>query len=196
MDTSCLVLAAGEGNRFGMEKQYFAWRSKMLWQISYNLAKNISQDVVCVGLDVEGGSTRQESVKNGLNSIHSDRVVIIEIVRPLASEDDINRLLDIEHPSVTYGYNIETPIFDRGKKEYILPNRLSIIQNLQVFDTKLLKEAHQKTSMRDAPDDTILMHDVHGIEPRIVKGDIRALWKLTYKEDVEVLDALASRSRW
>lgn len=196
MDTSCLVLAAGEGKRFGMEKQYFAWRSKMLWQISYNLAKNISQDVVCVGLDIEGGKTRQESVKNGLTSIKSDRVVIIEIVRPLIGEDDVHRLLEVDHPSVTYGLNIETPIYDRKRKEYTLPDRMSIVQNLQVFDTKLLKEAHRKTSMRDAPDDTMLMHEVHGIEPHIVRGDIRALWKLTYQDDVEVLDALASRARW
>ena len=76
MDTSCIVLAAGEGRRFGMEKQYYAWRSKMLWQISYNLAKNITQDVVCVGLDIEGGRTRQESVKNGLKAVSNDLSLI------------------------------------------------------------------------------------------------------------------------
>tara|TARA_B100000029_G_scaffold511562_1_gene605954 strand:+ start:304 stop:894 length:591 start_codon:yes stop_codon:yes gene_type:complete len=196
MDTSCLVLAAGEGKRFGMEKQYFAWRSKMLWQISYNLAKNISQDVVCVGLDVDGGNTRQESVRNGLASINSDRVVIIEIVRPLVEEEDVQRLLEIDHPSVTYGLDVETPVYDRQNDKYLLPNRMSIIQNLQVFDTKLLKEAHRKTSITNALDDTMLMHEVHGIKPHIVRGDMRTLWKLTYQDDVEVLDALASKARW
>ena len=196
MDIGCLVLAAGEGKRFGMEKQYFAWRSKMLWQISYNLAKNISSDVVCVGLDIDGGKTRQESVKSGLRLIDNKRVVIIETVRPLVDEEDIKKLLEIDYPSVTYGLNIETPIFDKKKKEFILPDRMSIVQNLQAFDTKLLKEAHEKTSIKEAPDDTIIMHDVHKIEPRIIQGDIKKLYKVTYKEDIDVLDAFAVQSKW
>lgn len=161
MKTSCLVLAGGEGTRFGMEKQFFSWRSKMLWQISYNLAKDISKDVVCVGLDIESGNTRQESVAKGLEAIDGDRVVIIEIVRPLITVKQVEDLLAVDYPSVTYGLTPETPVYSYQKNAYSTPEDTAIIQNLQAFDTKLLRQAHKETNIINAADDTILMHDVH-----------------------------------
>ena len=168
----------------------------MLWQNSYSLAKKLTQDVVVVGLDIDGGNTRQESVKSGLRLIDNPKVVILEIVRPLITEDDINTLLDIDHPSVTYALPQEEAIWDRRTKTFLNPKTLSMVKNLQVFDTKLLKEAHDKTSLIDAPDDTCIMHEVHGIEPHLVEGAQSNLWKLTTEEDVSIIDAMCSNSRW
>ena len=189
-DIAFLILAAGQGRRFGMPKQFYIWRGQELWIRSYNIAKNISNDVVSVGLDVDGGSTRQASVKSGLRLIDSERVVILETARPLINEQCIHTLLEVQHPSVTYGLNIETPIYSREKRKYIFSEEASLIENLQVFDTALLKEAHNKTKMKNAPDDTCLMQEVHGIEPYIVPGSLTYLYKLTTKEDLPVLSAM------
>lgn len=196
MDFGCIILAAGQGKRFGMEKMYYSWHNKMLWQNSYNLAKQFMSDVVVVGLDIDGGKTRQESVRSGLRLIDNERVIILEIARPLVSREDIHVIMDINYPSVTYAVKSEEAVWDSKSNMFLNPKTLSTVKNLQAFDTKLLKEAHNKTSLLDAPDDTCIMHEVHGIEPHLIEGKLSNLWKLTTEEDIGILDALCSSSKW
>jgi len=190
-DVGFIVLAGGAGKRFGMPKQFYSWMGQELWIRSYNVARNISdQEVVCVGLDVDGGKTRQESVKSGLRLIDSERVVILETAMPLVNEATIHKLLEIQHPSVTYGKNIESSIYSRKKQEFLPEGGVSVIYPLQVFDTKLLKQAHEKTTIRKAPDDASLMKQVHGIEPYIINGSMKELFKVISKADLAILNSL------
>ena len=192
MDFSCLVLAAGKGRRFGSPKQHYSWRGTQLWSRAYNTLRNVTAgDIVVVGLDIPGGRTRQESVTSGLRLIDTDRVVIFESARPLATEQEICDLLEEEHPSVTFGSKIDTPVYSFKTKKFLKPNGVRVIQNLQCFDTKLLKEAHEKTRLTNAPDDTIVMHEALGIEPRILDANMFNLWKIVVEDDIYVLNALA-----
>lgn len=192
MDFGCLVLAAGKGRRFGCEKQFYSWNGTQLWSRAYNTLRNAtSGEIVVVGLDVDGGKTRQESVVSGLRLIDSEKVVIFECARPLASEQDIINLLEEDHPSVTYGSKIDTPVYSFKAKKYIQPTGIRVIQNLQCFDTSMLKEAHAKTKLRNATDDTAVMHEALGIEPRILDANMFNLWKMTYPDDIHILNALA-----
>lgn len=191
-DFTCLVLADGKGTRFGMEKQFAPWGQKMLWQVCYELACDLTKDRVVVGVDINGGPTRQASVKSGLRLVDTKRVVIMEAARPLVTLGDVERLLKEDYPSVTYGSVLDTPVYNLIEKKYS-PNDMCLIHNLQVFDTELLREAHAKTAMEDAPDDTILMHEVHDIAPRILKPKNEAsLYRVIYPTDMMVVDALIS----
>ena len=144
MNFGCLVLAAGKGRRFGSEKQFFSWKGTQLWSRSYNtLREATSGDIVVVGLDIEGGRTRQESVRSGLRLIDSEKVIIFEAARPLASEQDVINLVEEDHPSVTFGSKIDTPVYNFKTKKYIQPSGIRVIQNLQCFETNLLKKSHE-----------------------------------------------------
>lgn len=192
MNFGCLVLAAGKGRRFGSEKQFFTWRGTQLWSRAYNTLREVtSGDIVVVGLDIEGGRTRQESVSSGLRLIDSDKVIIFEAARPLVSEKDVMDLIEEDYPSVTFGSKIDTPVYSFKTKKYIKPSGIRVVQNLQCFETSLLKEAHQKTKLKNAGDDTIIMHEALGIEPRILEANMFNLWKVIEKNDIFVLDALS-----
>jgi len=193
MNTSCLILAAGKGKRFGQEKMYATWKGIQLWQRAYSCAKDVLDGgVYIVGLDVEGGSTRQESVKNGLTLVDTNRVIIHEVSRPLITPEHYKMLLKHNYPSVTYATLNDTPLYNHASHQYSQPEETMTIQNLQIFDTKLLKEAHNRTSIRNAADDTVIMKDVHNIDPKIIPIVDRTLFKVIYREDLYILDAIAA----
>jgi 2-C-methyl-D-erythritol 4-phosphate cytidylyltransferase len=189
MKFGCLVLAAGKGERFGTEKQFHSWNGRFMWQHAYELAHELTDEVVIVGMDIDGGRTRQESVKNGLRLISAPRVVIIEVIRPLLKRSHIMNLIKRTHSSVTYGLRVDEAVFASNNEYYC---DFNLISNPQAFDTKLLKEAHQKTQFLDAPEDTMLMKEVHGIDPLIIEGD-SLLHKIVTRKDLDVLNVLARR---
>lgn len=191
MNISCLILAAGKGRRFGQEKMYATWKGIQLWQRAYSCAKDtLNGDVFVVGLDIEGGNTRQESVKNGLKLITTDKVIIHEVSRPLITSDHYKKLIEENYPSVTFATINDTPLYNYTLSKYCQPEETMTIQNLQMFDTKLLIEAHSKTTIKNATDDTILMKDVHNIDPKIIPIVDRSLFKVIYREDMQILDAI------
>ena len=67
-DVCAIVLAGGQGTRFGGKKQFLEIKGKPLWKhVHDKLCKFISdEDIVVVGVDTEGGITRSQSVINGL----------------------------------------------------------------------------------------------------------------------------------
>jgi 2-C-methyl-D-erythritol 4-phosphate cytidylyltransferase/2-C-methyl-D-erythritol 2,4-cyclodiphosphate synthase len=117
--TLALVVAAGTGERFGggVPKQHRALAgSPVLRHVVERLAGHARIDGVCVvrrvehrdayalalaGLDllppVEGGDTRQESVRRGLEALASrepGRVLIHDAARPLVDAATIDRVID------------------------------------------------------------------------------------------------------
>ena len=70
-DVCAIVLAGGQGTRFGGKKQFLEIKGKPLWKhVHDKLCKFISdEDIVVVGVDTEGGITRSQSVIN-LSLIH------------------------------------------------------------------------------------------------------------------------------
>ena len=110
MKTSAIITAAGTGDRFGGRKQFKLLSGKPLYQYSLNVlieSKHIDEIIIVVPSDIkesisseirnsfdreikiiEGGVTRSESVKNGLNktSSVSDLVVIHDAARPFLKE--------------------------------------------------------------------------------------------------------------
>jgi 2-C-methyl-D-erythritol 4-phosphate cytidylyltransferase len=189
MKFGCLILAAGQGERFGTEKQFHSWNGRFMWQHAYELAHQLTDEVVIVGMDIDGGRTRQESVKNGLRLISSPRVVILEVVQPLIQKKHIMNLIKRTHSSVTYGMRLDEAVFASDDKYY---RDFDLISNPQAFDTALLKEAHDKTKLKNTPEDTMIMKDVHNISPLIIEGDPR-LHKIVTRGDLDIINAIARR---
>ena len=110
-----VVLAGGTGERFGgkTSKQYCLLDGKEVISFAINALKNSrSVDRVVVVAIIEGGNSRNASLKNALDYIHAscrcDKVIILEAARPMITTqivDDYMTKLD-EYDSVITGQRI------------------------------------------------------------------------------------------
>ena len=63
-----IELAAGQGTRFGEKKQFVEFHGKPIWRHVYDKITDLvpTDNIVVVGVDVQGGIVRSQSVINGL----------------------------------------------------------------------------------------------------------------------------------
>jgi 2-C-methyl-D-erythritol 4-phosphate cytidylyltransferase len=188
-----IILAGGSGVRYGGRKQDVIFKGKPLWRYPYDLVVSVmpEQNVVVVGKDVEGGTTRSESVINGLAALPENvtRVIILEAARPLVTKEQIMRLLDSTSESITYVQPLVNTVIGRDGTYY---DRSSMYEMLvpQAFDCKKLLQAYMSGKYRDMTDETRVMFEHYGIKPDFVQGG-ENLFKVTYPNDISILERIA-----
>lgn len=188
-DFSVVVLAAGDGTRFGAAKTGLIFNGKPLWKYVFDTARVVSHDVVVVGIGLQGGSRRRDSVLIGLEHTFFDRVVILEAARPLVTSDQIKMIAGVYHPSVSYYCDPVDTIVYSG---LTLPrDECHCLQLPQAFDRDMLITAHRDIS-DDVTSDTTLMWYKYHVMPRLIKGGIN-LFKVTYPWDLDILRVI---DRW
>jgi len=172
MKYSFILLSAGKGTRFGKEvpKQYLPFGGKPMivhtleridkiekiedvvvcneeyieviknYASKYKLAKNIK---FCIG-----GSTRQESVYNGLKVASNDRIILHEAARPLVSKKDFLDLIECSYENVTYAYSIPYTVLKKDSDGFVSDvlerKELINIQLPQKFVKEILIKCHEK----------------------------------------------------
>lgn len=212
MNYSALIVAAGAGERMklGFNKVYMHLKNGQSL-----LGKTLSvfmddpdctQIVVvtdpvlfrkeigtrCIGkvVLVKGGSTRQQSVHNGLMAVLEDKVFIHDGARPFLSEEALERLKKtMEHEKAAL---LTVPCKDTVKKVkdgYIEKtyDRATLVnaQTPQAFDTELIINCMEK-AFKDAftgTDDASLVEKYSDVRIASVEGDYSNL-KITTPEDV------------
>lgn len=208
---TALIVAAGSGSRAGSEvpKQFRLLRGVPMIYHSYSaltVHPDIADVYVAIGASqkeqataaladlpaphlVIGGSTRRESVYNGLKAIAAhggaDFVLIHDAARPFLSAHVIDILIDalLSAPGAVPAL----PIVDslaRGVGalfETIERENLWRIQTPQAFHFDAIYQAHQNWSGEEPTDDARMLM-AQGQEVRIVPGD-EALTKLTFASD-------------
>lgn len=191
-----IILAGGQGTRFGSQKQFIQFRGKELYKHIYDkIAKFVSEnDIVVVGVDVEGGVTRSGSVINGLEfltkkNVSYDRVLILEAARPLVSMDQLKTILNDEHESTTFVLPLVSTIIKKNG-DYVNRNDYYKLSTPVVFDYTLFSKAYLSKKYVDYTDDTRVMYEEYGIKPHFLNG-AENLLKLTYKSDLIALERLA-----
>ena len=221
-----LIVAAGSGTRMGnvdKPKQFLLIYNKPL--LAYTIEafdKNIAVDYIVVVTNKEyvdevknlcktyklnkvknvviGGSTRQQSVYNGLKAIKANKddiVIIHDAARPLVSQriitDNINgcKLYD----AVETAIKVSDTIIKSEDEEKItdIPNRKDLyqVQTPQTFKFGLILSAHEnaiKSKLPDVTDDAKLVIAL-GHEVRLVDGD-KLNFKITTSEDLTLFKAL------
>ena len=139
---------------------------------------------------VPGGATRQESVKNGLNSCEysdNDNVLIHDGDRPLIKDKIITTAIKelSKHDSVVVAIKSDQGmdnVNNLGRKTVI--NGVSYdIQTPQCFKYNLIKNAHNKLENESFSDDASLI-EKEGGEIFIVEGD-PINFKITTDKDLE-----------
>lgn len=213
-----VILAAGNGTRMGIDK------SKLLLDIGgktviertvetfENMAEIDEIIVVCRECDFEtfsellpdenasfviGGETRQESVRNAVETIDEcDYIIIHDGARPLVREDTVLRTLDKAQSdkAAAVGVYVKDTIklVDDDLNIAGTPNRkyLVSIQTPQIFDFELYKQSLEKAIQqgKDYTDDCQLVEN-YGAKVSVVLGEYDNI-KITTKSDIPLAESL------
>jgi len=224
MKYNVIVLASGSGERFGLMKQFVPIDGKPIFirtlqkfttdencQITLVIPAQF-EDVVYNCLNyykvfatvVIGGNTRQESVRNAINSINSREgsssiVLITDANRPLITRKTIDAcLLALDEKNtlavLTACKSINTScLINKNGTLNSICDRTNMYELLmpQGFDIGLLNESHAKTKLRNATDDMqVILSVFPKVQATIVEASFWEGLKLTYPEDYKVFEVL------
>ena len=201
-----IVVAAGSGLRFGVAKQFevIGGRRIVDWAVE-EAAKHSVGVVVVVPAgqatgpgQVEGGSTRSESVRRGLAAVPSDATIVCvhdaarPFVSPVIFQRVISAVVDGADAAVP-GVPVVDTIKQVNQSEVVVatPRRetLRAVQTPQAFRASSLRRAHEQGG--EGTDDAALIERIGG-EVVVVEGEV-VNRKITSPEDLEWAVAHADR---
>lgn len=139
---------------------------------------------------IEGGITRQESCYKALKYVTTKRVIIHEAARPFITKKHIIDIMNVDGYVIVPCVSIIPTIYNKNGR-YEDRNKLVNIQLPQVFDTDILKQAHEKGIGKDYSDDSNLLCGEFNIQPILVKG-LEENIKITTPLDVEIAEVIFS----
>lgn len=200
-DISLIMLAAGDSRRFNLsvKKQFIRLGDEPLWLYA---TKNLSsfypfKKIVITSNDISymkkfnknydftaGGTTRAASLKNALNLVESEFVMVSDVARVLVSKNLFNRLIENldKADCITPALKIaDTTLFD---DEALQREKIKLIQTPQISRTGLLKKALEQSL--DFTDDSTAIAAMGG-KIWFIEGEENAR-KITFKEDLQKLD--------
>ncbi len=203
-DISLILLAAGTSSRFDtpVKKQWLRIGNKPLWQFVADrfLEFGLFEKVVITAAEEEkrymsyhgdytivtGGNTRQESLKNALEEIKSDYVIVSDIARACIEKETLFKLM--EHSKKCDVVVPYIPVNDTVvlNERTIDRTALKRIQTPQLSKVKKLKEA--LLSAEEFTDESSAIVAAGG-KRCFVEGSPNAA-KITYKEDITTLPCL------
>ncbi|MFQ5967848.1 MAG: 2-C-methyl-D-erythritol 4-phosphate cytidylyltransferase [Acidimicrobiia bacterium] len=194
-----VVVAAGEGRRFGAPKASIEMAGRQLWQWARQaLLDGGCVDVVVVGPvqgGIPGGNRRRDSVAAGLAAVPEVEFVLVhDAARPVASSQLTERVLrrlqrgdaDAVVPAIPLADTVKEIEDERVRRT---PNRATLlaVQTPQGFRRSRLIEAHAATS-EEASDDAVLIERIGGVVA-VVEGEVGNI-KITYPTDLQMAEAL------
>jgi len=206
MEAGVILVAAGEGRRFGGPKAFVDLEGRsILGRAAAPFASFRDRVAVLRKVDLPranlegwklatGGPRRRDSVWNGLLALDpaTEVVLVHDAARPLVSGDLIERVLAAVaiHPAVVPA----VPVTDTVKKvrgevvvETLDRESLVSVQTPQAFRVDLLRRALER-DLGDATDEAALVEGL-GEPVRIVAGDPRNI-KLTAPSELSLFRAL------
>lgn len=205
MQVWAIVVAAGQGERFGAPKQFLELAGRRVVDraveavaaadgIVVALPDGVSWDGPEVAVTVVGGTTRSASVRAGLEACPADTGIIVvhDAARALAPPRLFDRVVaavvagaDGAVPGVVLSDTVKR-VADGVVTETLDRSDLVATQTPQAFRAPVLRAAHRAAS--DATDDAALVEAAGGTI-MVVQGDPMNL-KLTTESDLAVADAL------
>jgi len=217
MRVSAVIVAAGEGRRFGAVKQFALLRGKRVldWSLEAFNAHPQVDEIVLVLPDVEskdefrsryrkitavveGGEHRQDSVSLGFRAIQPGRADIVLVhdgARPLAGHDLIGRVIGKAHEkgAAVPGLALDETVKEVGDEGFIRTldrSRIFRVQTPQGFSYALLKLALEGAAAAKfyGTDEAALVERL-GENVYLVEGDPRNI-KITVPLDLKMAEAI------
>ncbi|WP_297443897.1 bifunctional 2-C-methyl-D-erythritol 4-phosphate cytidylyltransferase/2-C-methyl-D-erythritol 2,4-cyclodiphosphate synthase [Sulfurimonas sp.] len=207
-DLTLVLLAAGSSSRFDMnvKKQWLRIAHKPLWQYvadNFYSTKLFTKIIIVSTADeipfmqnyadytfITGGNTRQQSLKNALNAVESDYVLVSDVARACINKELLNRIISCKNDAdsivpflkVTDTIVYEDKTIDRDK--------VKRIQTPQLSKTSILKSSLQ--TKEEFTDESSAITAFGGTRV-FVTGDEEA-HKITYTHDLNKLPCLEAPS--
>lgn len=161
-------------------------------KIAKNVFPNLSIDCVT------GGSERQDSIQNALNSVQSsiEYIIIHDAVRPFADPLSIEKCLEAAKKTGAAILSIPArdtiKVADKNRIVQSTPNRTTVwqAQTPQIFRKQLLERAYAnaKSSGFSGTDDASLVEQL-GENVTLVEGTYKN-FKITYPGDMKYAELL------
>jgi 2-C-methyl-D-erythritol 4-phosphate cytidylyltransferase len=167
--------------------QQHAYWAKLCEQYNFSVPHEI----------ISGGEQRFHSVKNGLDTIKDQCVVIVhDAVRPLVTSSLIERaFIEAEEKGNAIAGIHPTDsirrIFKGNRSEAISRDCIVLIQTPQAFKGDILKKAYLQPFKNEFTDDASVVES-DGVEINVIEGE-RANIKITFPEDMEIANLLLKR---
>lgn len=199
MILDAIILAGGSGVRMGRDKLLLGVGEDLILArtvqaFASNLHINkiilvLRKDLFDIGravaerfginkfLFVEGGSSRSQSVENGLNEVSAEGVLIHDGARPFVTPDLIENIIDsvqkygtgVPALAITDSVRIVRDGVICGSAER---SELYTVQTPQGFLAKDIQKAYRMRNGRDFADDSALFAEYIAL-PRVINGDER-----------------------
>ncbi len=210
--TSCIIVAAGVGARMGLNvnKALIKLGNKRVLMYSIDTFLKYVDEVIVVLNENDsdiikelpskviytfGGSTRGESVYNGITKAKGDYILIHDAARPFISGDVINEIVNnINHDEavLTYLESVDTIRYQNNSKLELL-DRNKVIKAVtpQCAPKKLILEAYKKSfdENKTFTDDIAVLTNYCDIKVNLVKANPEA-FKITYPIDLKLAEVL------
>ncbi len=144
---------------------------------------------------VEGGATRQESVRRGLAQVSTRRVIVHNAAVALVTGETLDSVAAIDDDCVTTTLPFDLSLV-RGEDqahEVIPRSDLKIINSPQSFRTDVLRECHARAVTEGkafASEAELMMH--YGKKVRLIPGPARN-FKITTPLDLMLAEVLLAR---
>ena len=203
---AAVIVAAGEGRRYGMPKIFvpLAGRALVEWAVRAFKAAGLDDVVVVVppGSEAQaqrvlaawavhiaaGGATRSDSVRAGLMVLDPDvdKVLVHDAARPLVSVALIHRLMEAPGPAIIPVLPVADAVRkrDEGELRMVPRDELMLVQTPQAFARHVLVTAHAGSA--EAADDAEIVRAA-GWDLMTVEGERRNL-KITWPEDLRLAE--------
>lgn len=215
-----IYLAAGQGKRarLGYPKQFARLGGKPVLVHGLELLQNMTEvdqiiiacppasekEGLCLveevvlsygitkAIFVEGGQTRQQSVRNALEYVKTAHVLVTEAVRPFITDGLVKRVIEYPGDFVTPIQPAISTVIEwggDGGTRVIPREQVGEVQMPQKYSTTGLRTAHRVTEEKNATDDMALLMSVSDIEPSFIPG-LEENIKITTPLDLIIAEAI------
>lgn len=201
---SAIILAGGEGKRFGNFKQFEKVLNIPIYEFSIKTFYGLVDEIILViprgfNVNVEnvkivyGGGSRRESSYNGVINSSCDYVLIHDAVRPLLGRELVIRIME----ELLNGSNAVVPYIKLRdtirdlKGNDLNREELMLIQTPQGFKRELIKQAYEKAFEKNiyGTDDAFYYKLFVSNNIKYIEGEFEN-FKITYKSDIKILERL------
>ena len=220
MNVSVILAAGGSSSRFGKDKliekinneEVIIHTLKKFYNLSnvneivivtakhlIEIIKNLTKDYKKVKV-VEGSTSRQKSVFNGLKNVskNTNFVILHDGERPLIKEETILKCLNEAFGSKAAAVGVKTTdtikLTDKNMNIIKTIDRsfLYNIQTPQIFEYQTILACHEKLVDKNFTDDASML-EYSNIPVKIVEGEYSNI-KITTKTDLELAKILQLQS--
>lgn len=208
-DLSLILLGAGESSRFKLKckKQWLRIGNIPLWlYVAKNFEKafEFRKIIITSSKDeinfmkkyadfnfIEGGNSRQESLKNALELVDSEYVLVSDIARACIKKDFIKNIISLKEKADCIAPYINVSDTVVYQNETINRDEIKLIQTPQLSRTEILKKALLQN--RTFTDESSAIKAI-GKKVTYIQGD-KEHHKLTFIDDLKDLKCLEAPSK-